>query len=186
VRSVEDQGTKYIAHCLDYRYLFDRKVPRALIQEVCNYSLFDPATCGVVRQAWQTTAVITAINSDANPPTVTVQPLYPGLNPSWYTIPNFFGGGIFERGLGLGFEPRTITQSSSDVPDNLLTLNLNLPLWLSQVGDQVQITAGCAGTVTACQQFGNYNRFGGFPAIPRRNLTLEAWENLPVTQGGKK
>lgn len=186
VRTVEDNGVKYTGHCSSVLFYLDRKVPRMLIQPNCNYNLFD-APCGVVRASFETTVVLTAINSSSFPPSVTATLLFPTLLPqanNWKTT-NWFQGGIFETGYGIEYEGRTITGSS--YAGGVLTLTLNLPLWQAVVGQFCQITAGCDGTVNACTvKFNNFNRFGGHPFVPQRNLTLECFDNIPTSQGGKK
>jgi hypothetical protein len=186
VRLVDDQGTKYVGHCASLLYLLDRKLPRMLVQPNCSYNLYEPS-CGIRRAAYETQATITAINNDPNSPNVVVQMKFPTQNPTRHKTANWFAGGPFEVGFGVSYEPRTILASSWDNVHALLTLQLNLPLWKAQVGNVVIIAAGCDGLASTCaNKFNNFNRFGGFPAVPQRNLTLEAFNNQPVSQGGKK
>lgn len=186
VRVVEDDGLKYTAHCNSVLLYLDRKVPRMCVQPNCNYNLFDPQTCGMLRANFETTVVLTAVNSSALPPTVTATFLF-ALEPqlSNGSQKNWFAGGIFETGYGTHYEGRSIIASS--FAGGVLTLTLNLPLWQAQPGAWCQITAGCDGLASTCQnKFNNYIRFGGHAFVPQRNLSLECFDNLPVSQGGKK
>lgn len=188
IRTIEDNGTQYSAKCASALYLLDRKLPRMLIQPTCNYALFDPQTCTILRAAFEITVILTAIDNDlVNGPNVTVELAYPDVFPARTSTANWFMGGIFETGFASSYEPRTITSSTWDSVHSLLTLGLNMPLWKAVVGQYVQITAGCDGSVNACtNKFNNYPRFGGHPFVPQRNLTLEAFDDLPISQGGKK
>jgi hypothetical protein len=48
------------------------------------------------------------------------------------------------------------------------------------------VTAGCDGLSTTCQnKFNNFNRFGGFLAVPERNPSLDSFINQNVNQGKK-
>jgi hypothetical protein len=186
VRAVDDDGTRYTAHCASLLYLLDRKAPWMLIQPQCNYALFDPPTCGIQRAAYTAPVLIDATTPALPSNTVVVSMIFPTVHPERPSTANWFAGGIFETGYGVNYEPRTITSSSWNPVLKLLTLTLNIPLYQGAPGDWCYITAGCDGAASTCTtKFNNFNRFGGFIAVPSRNPSLEAL-NAPVSQGGKK
>jgi uncharacterized phage protein (TIGR02218 family) len=186
VRTVKDMGSKFQATCSNIAFLLERKVSRMIIQADCNYPLYS-APCGVTRQAYETTVVIVSVSWDGATAYVVCTMAYPAIWVSRYTAANWFAGGIFETGIKLTFEPRTIISSAWNIEESQLTLTLNLPLIKAVVGQRAQITAGCDGSAATCKsKFNNFARFGGFPSVPQRNLTLEAFETQTVAQGGKK
>ena len=187
VRKVDDGGDKLTAHCDSWLGILSRKVPRMHIGSNCGYELFDAFTCKASRAAHETTGQIAVIDSASYPPTIQVDLLYDTLEQfdNW-VIEGWFAHGFIEVGFGIEFEVRTILSSELTTGPNRLTLELNAPLHYAEVGDYLQLIPGCDGAAATCKaKFDNFTNFGGFPAIPPRNLALKGL-NTNVAQGGKK
>ncbi len=187
VRRVSDDGEKLVARCDSWLSVLNRKIPRMQIQQTCNYNLFDPITCKALRAGHETTAVIVAIDSASQPPTVTVDLLYPELTQSanWITE-DWFAQGFLETGSGLTYEVRTIVSSALFAPPGRLLLELNIMLTQAIVGQYIQLVRGCDGKPETCEDiFDNFINFGGFRAVPARNLSMKAI-NAVASQGDKK
>lgn len=186
VVSVQDDSTKLSAKCESRLGLLKNKVPRWLKGKNCNNTLYEPNTCRALRAIFETTINVVAI-SDAEmyPPTVTCTFLLAAFAEK-FQAENYLAGGLFEAGQVEHYEARTIIASSWDAGSGQLTMTLNLPLHLTQAGDNAQVVAGCDHTDTMCKaRFDNYQNFSGFVAIPNRNPTLKAVNANPVSQGGK-
>ena len=186
VRAVDDDGVKLTAHCSSLLYLLDRKSPWMLIQPQCNYALFDVPTCGISRAAFTEPYMMDASTPAQPTATIVLAMIFPNIHPERPQTDDWYAGGIFEHGYGVNYESRTITSSTWNAQRNLLTLTLNLPVYKVQAGEWIYITAGCDGAASTClNKFNNFNRFGGFIAVPNRNPSLQAF-NEPISQGGKK
>ncbi|NJM13076.1 MAG: hypothetical protein HC889_15515 [Synechococcaceae cyanobacterium SM1_2_3] len=120
------------------------------------------------------------------PPTVTLQLIAGSTQEDDWMATDWFARGWIETGNGLGFQVRTILASTGDADNTRVTLTLNHQL-SAVAGQRVHLIPGCDGSVTQCRdKFGNYpNGFGGFPAVPERNLSLKAVE-ATASAGGKK
>jgi len=183
VVSVEDIGTDYEAVCESRLGFLKRKVPRYLKGQNCQNILFDPATCKAPRAIVETTVNIFSVGI-GYPPTVVCTFVFP-VFAAKFQAANYLANGIFEAGLGINYEARSIVASSYDAGSSQLTLTLNVPL-IKTAGGQAQIVAGCDHTAATCQtKFNNYVNFNGFVAIPPRNPTLKAINANSVSQGGK-
>lgn len=186
VRSVNDDGDKLTARCDSWLSLLNRKVPRMMFQEGCNHTVFDPLTCKVVLSKFDTMGTVTAVDTAAMPPTVTLT-LNNSLSaqmPNW-TSDDWFAGGYLQAGFSLSFRVRTILSSTETGTPGELLLELNAPLPVN-VGDEINLIPGCDGTPETCiGKYKNFDNFGGFRAIPKRNLSLKAID-ANVSQGGKK
>jgi hypothetical protein len=54
-------------------------------------------------------------------------------------------------------------------------LSLQMPIVGLQIGDSVEVYAGCDWLVQTCNgKFGNKNNFGGFPELPTKNPFIPA------------
>lgn len=68
-------------------------------------------------------------------------------------------------------------------PVLLVEFGKELPALAS--GLPATLTAGCNRLVTTCQAYGNLSNFGGFAAIPKRNISVRAWEDDNQEHGKK-
>lgn len=185
VTLVEDQGTKYEATCESRLGFLKRKIPRYLKGVNCQNILYDQNTCRAGRAFFETTVDIVSIDNTDLPPTVVCAFAFPEFGGKFQPA-NFLANGLFEAGLGLTYEARSIISSNWNAGTGQLTLTLNLPLVKTLAGAQAQIVAGCDHTATTCQsKFKNYHNFNGFVAIPPRNPTLRAINANSVAGGGK-
>jgi uncharacterized phage protein (TIGR02218 family) len=165
----KDKGESLIAKCETFGALLKRKVTRMMISPRCNHQLFD-ANCRVTMGFYKTSAVITANNSGEYPPTIVVTL---DADTAQRQATDFFAQGWIENRGGVEFEIRTVLASSYDA--GALTLTLNLGLQHAEVGDRISLTPGCDGLATSCvAKFNNFVNFGGFPAVPNKNLALKS------------
>jgi len=186
VVSVEDAGDQIKATCQSLVWALANKIPGPYIGPNCPWALYDKATCKLMRGAYDSTAVILAIDSTSYPPSIHVAL---DLWLSSRTYNHWFAQGWLDSGVGADCEMRTILDSVVDNGDdpnpNNLKLTLNAPLFKAQVGDRIQVIPGCDGSAATCQtKFHNYLNFGGFPAVPATNPALVAQQ--ATSPGGKK
>jgi uncharacterized phage protein (TIGR02218 family) len=165
----KDKGESLAAKCETFGALLKRKVTRMMISPRCNHQLFD-VNCRVTMGFYKTSAVITANHSGEYPPTLVVT-LDADTAPR--QAADFFAQGWIESRGGVEFEIRTVLASSYDAGD--LTLTLNLALQHAEVGDRISLTPGCDGEGETClAKFNNFDNFGGFRAVPNKNLSLKS------------
>jgi hypothetical protein len=187
VTNVEDQGTVYEGTCESRLGFLKRKIPRYMKGQNCQNVLFDQATCKVPRAFFETTVNIVSIDNVDLPSTVVCTFAFPEFGDKYKTA-DYLANGLFESGLGLNYEARSILASSWDAGAGQLTLTLNLPLNKTVAGAQAQIVAGCNhqyADANGCTKFDNQQNFNGFIAIPPRNPTLKAINANSVAGGGK-
>lgn len=178
----EDESGRVTAKCDSWGALLRRKTCRATIQELCNNYLGDFG-CKVNLARFETTAQIVSIDSASYPPTIVVTLNTPAAA---MEVANYFAQGWLQTGAGTNIELRTVLASSWDAIDEELTLTLNLGLVKAAVGQRINLTPGCDGQRTTCtEKFDNFVNFGGFVAIPARNLSLKAMD-IAQSEGGKK
>ena len=184
VRTVEDQGEKLIAHCDSWLAVLKRKVPRMAIQKECNYMVFEDRTCKVPRWRFETTGTVTAVENTTSLPYILLA-LDNAASPKFadWMSDDWFAQGFIEAGFGSAYQVRGIISSLAVAGE--LKLELNAPLDI-EVGSQVALVPGCDGLAATCQaKFNNFDNFGGFLAVPQKNLSLQAMDAI-VSQGGKK
>lgn len=126
-------------------------VPSVYYQTQCNHSLYD-GRCRVARAAFQQDTQVDTVSQTE----ITVASV--GGNPDQW----FRAGEIVRVRDG---ERRLIVRQVG------LNLTLNFPFRTLQVGNQVQLFAGCDRTATTCRdKFSNIVNFGGHPLIPLLNV----------------
>ena len=182
---MDDESEKVVAKCDPWASVLKRKLPRFMFQTSCNYTVFHPETCGAPFYMHETSAQVSAVSLSDRPPTIDVDLLNPSSPraASWKSA-DWLAGGKVECGAGASYETRAIIASALVSGDTIrLTLNARLTV---AVTDVVTISPGCDGTAETCKtKFNNFARFGGFPSIPNRNLSLKSMDNS-VAKGGKK
>ena len=189
VKSVDDKGTEYTAHAVDRLDWLKTKVPQFYVGTLCNYDLFDPATCKVGRAFFETT--VTIVNVLAGEVPVLQCSFNFGFQTANWQTEDWFKGGLMEAGIGSNYDLRSIVHSHWNAAAGLLELTLNAPLRAinAAAGVQLEITAGCDHTpdgANGCKlKFDNFQNFGACVDVPDRNLTLKGL-NTNVSQGGKK
>ncbi len=187
VRKPQDDGDKFTVTADSITAILARHIPAMMIQPDCNYHLYDPLTCRVLRAIYETTAQIYSIDNAALPPTVVLSLLF---STAQRRTAGWFDQGWIEAGEEASYCVRTIIGSYYDDDLSQLTLYLNAPLNSGGVvpiaGDLVQIIPGCDGKASTCKtKFNNFVNFGGFVAVPDQSLSLIAQDNS-VSQGNKK
>lgn len=182
VRKVSDNGQYLTAQCDSFLSILSQRIPAMLIKKDCDYQLFEQRTCKAIQAQFQSLGEITAIDNDAQPPTVEMNLLVP-TGPK--LAADYFAQGWLETGRKLNYEERTIFRSTWDAGASRLTLIINGPLIHAQVGQQIFINPGCDGLAQTCKdKFDNFIHFPGFIAVPKNNPNLTAIENH--TAGGDK
>lgn len=149
--------------------------PAMQLQQRCNYRLFEPATCRVLRGSYEDDVVLTSIVGRV---IVITGAALAGRAANWYAE------GFIETGAAQEFERRTILSSTAAVGTSV-TITLNAPLYYAAPADGATVLPGCDGTPDTCiTKFSNFRNFGGH-RFAFRNLTLKALET-PEIAGGKK
>lgn len=182
ISTVNDDGLKYTAKCESRMAWLRTKLPRFFIGSACNHVLFDPATCKLKRALWETTVTFDSIADATKPWAIRVTFNFP-FNLDKYKTDDWFVGGLVESGLGVNYEIRSVTKSHWNGAQ--LEISLNAPFRHAAIADQLQLVSGCPHTADACKAFGNFDNFGGFVAVPDRNLALKGL-NTSVSAGNKK
>jgi uncharacterized phage protein (TIGR02218 family) len=163
--------------------LFERKVPRLLMQPTCNWALFD-AGCGLNKSAfeylakvgsWTTSGLALVVNNITLASVAQV-----GL------AAHLFAGGYAIIGTGAAQQFRLIGDNAAQSGSNL-TLTLGTPLWGTiAAGVDVKLYPGCDGRYDTCNtKFANKARFGGFPFTPIGNPSFIRVAKSQ-SSGGKK
>ena len=143
----------------------EARVPRVLVQTLCNWQLFETNTCCVVEASRRITAHISASSGTA------------------IKSPGFaIGDNYLSLGRAMfGDETRLITWHTGDQIGLNAAFRANVP-----VGAFVKVVPGCDKSLGTCgSKFGNVTNFGGFPYVPLKNPQLTAL-NPPATDGGGK
>lgn len=183
VSRVSLDGPYVTARATQVGNLFERKLPRVLLQPTCNYALFD-VPCGLSAEAWRYTGEVHAVLD--NPARVQVSNLV--LASANVTVPpaHWFSGGWIELGSGADFESRFIADNTAYPPGGggWLELELTLPLGrVPAVGEVVALWPGCDGKLGTCTaKFANAASFGGFPWMPTGNPSML---KMPANRTGK-
>lgn len=125
------------------------ELPNVYYQNPCNHVLYD-TRCALTAASFKTTSTITDI--DGNVVTVAAD----GVADGYLT-----GGEIVDTTQN---ERRLIISNISDV------ITLNFPFYGAEVGDTVEMYAGCDHSYETCgTKFSNQENYGGFPFIPGTN-----------------
>lgn len=183
VTNCSSVGPIMTATAKSFGSMFDRKIPRLLIQPTCNFSLYDTG-CGISRASLQHDALLGTWNSATGVlvvNTVTLASVAVTAAPIHY-----FANGIVEVGTGASRQQRWIADSLAQSGSNIqLTLSSSfVGTWAA--GSTIKIWPGCDGRYETCSgKFANAQQFGGFPFTPIGNPSLiRVSKNLSV--GGKK
>lgn len=184
VRNVPDNSDRLVAKCDSWAGVLARKFPGLQIGAECNWQVFD-RNCGLERWNKDTSAEVVSVDDTVYPPTATLQLIAGSTQEDDWMTTDWFARGFIELGNGLTFQVRTILSSVGDAPNTQITIELNHKLFAA-VGQRVRIVPGCDGTAATCKsKFRNFPNFGGFPAVPEKNLSLQAMD-ATTSAGGKK
>jgi uncharacterized phage protein (TIGR02218 family) len=170
---VNFDGPYLTARAVTIGNLFERKIPRLLMQPTCNYALFDGA-CGLAKADWQYRGYL--IEHLVNPTRLRLRTLS-RVNGTWI-LPDahWFAGGWVELGSGEDFESRFIADAGAYNPSGsgFIEITLSTPLRNApEADDEVILYPGCDGKHGTCLgKFGNFARFGGFPHMPVGNPSM--------------
>lgn len=139
---------------------FNVQLPTVTASRNCPHVLYD-SRCTISRVAFEQDTTIAFISPDRR--TVTVASMGNHADGGAPTPDQWaYGGEFVHPGTG---ERRVITDQTGAT----LTLTYRLPSQI-QVGDVVNVFAGCKHTTTDCfSKFANLPNFGGFPQLPLTN-----------------
>jgi hypothetical protein len=173
VTRVQMDGPFITARAVQVGNLFERKIPRVLMQPTCNYALFDGA-CGLNKDDWKYRGYVLA--TLLNPTRIQLRNLS-RVTGTWVQPDlHWFAGGWIELGSGTEFESRFIADAGSYDPsgNGFIELTLSTPLGrIPAVDEEVVLFPGCDGKRGTCKdKFSNYTRFGGFPHMPVGNPSM--------------
>lgn len=174
ITRVSLDGPLLTARAVTVGNLFERKIPRVLLQTACNYALFDGG-CGLARANWRYEGAF--VSQLLSPTRLRVSTLSKAGASVPIPADHWFAGGWAECGTGTGFESRFIADSRLVAqPDggDELELVLLTDLWNNpKPGDPITIYPGCDGKAATCRdKFSNFSRFGGMPFIPVGNPSM--------------
>jgi uncharacterized phage protein (TIGR02218 family) len=173
VTRVNFEGPSITASAVTVGNLFERRIPKKLLQPTCNYALFDPL-CGLSLTDWKFQGFVIEIVE--NPTRVHLSNLS-RVSGTWI-LPDehWFASGWIEIGTGTQFESRFVTDSTTYNPDGngWIQITVATPFTKNPVaGDLVTIFPGCDGKHTTCKnRFNRYSSFGGFPFMPVGNPSM--------------
>lgn len=185
VRVPTDTGDKANGKAASFwSLLASRKFPHQLIQPEDDGDIFDESAGGLPRWKWECPVTVDSVDNAALPPTITLDFTRPeSLQYANWSTADWFANGYLTAGVGIDYQSRTII--SSEVSGGQLILTLNAPISIT-AGDTALVIPGYDGSVEHRRdKFEDFDNFGGFVAIPERNLSLQAVDAI-VSQGGKK
>lgn len=189
VRRVDDQGDKLTARVTDYLgAVLSRSAPAMMIQPDDNYDVYDQQTGNVPEGVFDTTGVVVAAHPEARPPYITVDlENTDSLQLANWLTANWFADGLVDIGIGLTYRTATVLSSTHTGGTYRLKLEINQPLSFDG-GESVRLVPGYDGKIeTRERKFRDFANFGGFRAIPDKNLSLKAIDDAAsLAQGGKK
>lgn len=176
VGMVTVQERKLSIKCHTWMDALDVDVPSFWLQRRCNYRLFEPTTCALLRSAWEQSCTVTAI--DGQVLTITGAGLA-GLAADW------FMQGWIELGSGITREELLIVTSTMAVGETLTVTVTTTPRFATAPCAAV-VLPGCDGrSVTCLVSFDNFARFGGH-RLPAVNPVLRAMTTDTTTGTSKK
>lgn len=191
VSRISSQGPRIRASCAGPYALFDRPVPRLLMQGGCNHTVFD-SLCGLSREDWTFAAAVNATTTGHQVVLKTWS--RPGGLPTGWGSANYFALGYLER-VSAGVTSRWMILASTVVSGGLVTLTVDRSVaWT--LNESVTVVPGCDGRPETCRafdggtnpggKFDNYSRFGGFPFIPASDPKFTPVAKAPASSYGKK
>lgn len=160
--------------------LFDRQIPRRLIQPGCNWILFE-GKCGLLQADWQWTGEV----SDYDPDLLTLTLTSVTSTNAAALVAHFFAGGFLSVGVGNAAQYRMIVDSTAVAGDSLQLVLANPFTTAPGAGVTVTFHPGCDGMVSTCRnKFNNFVNFGGFPFTPAANPSM--FQTTQAAYGGGK
>jgi hypothetical protein len=186
VTTVSVKGSILKAKAVTGGTLFDRMIPRVVMQPACNNSLFDVG-CALAKADWKFTATVQDPGTPGYPFTIWLNTLARAVGSVPTIAANWFVGGWVEFGSGLSWQRRAIIRSTIPYGGALsITLNRD-PDPFPEIGDPVVLYPGCDGSIDTCRNvFGNVNNFMGHPFMPLANPSLTFTAVSAADSAGKK
>jgi len=183
VARVRADGPYLTADCRNLAPIFERKIPRMLLQRSCNWSLFE-TRCGLSKNAWRVTAMVDTYTA-ATCALVLAGVTWGGVGDAPTLAAHWFAGGWLKLGTHPAAQLRSIADNAAEAA-GALTLTLANPLGTApSAGDPVELYPGCDGAYETCiDKFANGPAFGGFPHMPIGTTLVAPMED--TSSGGKK
>jgi len=185
VRVPTDSGDRMTGRASSFwSLLTSRKFPQQLIQPEDDSDIFDEAVGGLERWKFECPVTVDSVDNAGLPPEVTLDFNHPeSLQIDNWSEADWFANGYLTSGVGIDYQSRTII--ASEVVSGQLVLMLNAPMDIAP-GDVALVVPGYDGSLAQRRdKFNDFDNFGGFFAVPERNLSLQAVDAI-VSQGGKK
>lgn len=167
--------------------MWDRVVPRFMLQRACNHTVFDTG-CGIPWGWFGFYATIQSVGSEGYPFEFVLEDLTRALFDMPLITAGYFAGGQILLNSGTStIQVRGIVASTEAV-DGVLTVTLDRdPHPFPTVGASVTIWPGCDGNYVTCREkFNNFLNFGGHPFLPAGNPSAVRPPSGSSTGGGKK
>lgn len=148
--------------------LFDRRVPRYLMQRGCNHRLFD-ARCGLSLSDWDLNAYVYAVSGAS----VTLESFFAvGSAPAGWGAAHWFALGYLQRANGSRL--LILDSQAKDGSGRVALTLVSAPGTALEIGETVMVLPGCDGDAATCSaKFGNQARHGGFPWLPDKEPTFQ-------------
>lgn len=168
--------------------LFERVVPRRLMQRGCNWVVYS-APCGLDVADWTFSGTVALASGSS----VIVDSITgPGALPTAFGFSNWFAAGYLVRADGSHHYVLTSSAISGGQISLALLVEPSTPF---AVGEVLSIIPGCDGTAGTCKayasptntrgKFDNFSNFGGFPYIPDANPSFTPRKKTTGTSGKK-
>jgi hypothetical protein len=167
VESASYDGPLIKASARSLTSIFERRIPRRLLQPGCNYAVFESG-CGLLLANWKWQGTVTAYNASTLEVTINTISRVSG---SGVTLTaHYFAGGFMYFGAGSAAQYRMIGDSTAESGGSMV-LTLGQPLTTAPtVGTVIYFHPGCDGrSRNLRQQVRNLAKFGGFPFMPPGN-----------------
>lgn len=191
VASVSSANAKTTILCVPIAQGQDQ-MPRYTYQALCNYYLFDGATCRIVKDDFRFVGTVDAIG--VNGRNITVN----GLRVQAGVIDAGNGGLLTDEELDQfwlnGYcitadgELRRVVKNpaSEGSPDDPDVIEIPYPFVQVSTGDVITVYAGCKRDTDTCvRKFDNILNYGGWPTVPEVNpFTTELPKGSRTTAGG--
>lgn len=172
--------------------LFDRRIPRILMQTTCNHALYDSG-CGLDRDDWEFTADVYSVSGT----TLVLENFSrTGGLPSGFGFEHWFALGFVEATISGLPARRFIHDSAALDGDSRISLTLaSAFISAPAVGASVKLWPGCDGWVRTCKawhttanatgKYDNFLSYGGFPYIPTTNPAFQPLKQSDSNTGKK-
>jgi len=148
------QGVSAQVTCVGFEHFLKQIVPRLRYGPGCQWNLYDPNTCKIVKASYTTTGVLSGVSANG----LTLISTVFSSQTSGYYNQGFIKYGAYYRMI-------------SNHTSNSVTLRYPIPGLVT--GVSIEVSAGCDKTRATCiSKFNNINNHLGFKDIPKDNPAM--------------